>query len=87
MVQVRPDTEKWKWGAASGYEYSDSTIYGFSMLHLHGTGIPDMGDILFMPLTGEVHLKSGSKDRKERGYLSGFSAKNDSAEPGYYYVQ
>lgn len=86
MVQVSPDTEKWEWGAASGYEYSDSTIFGFSMLHLHGTGIPDMGDILFMPTVGETKLTAGTKDRKETGYLSGFSHKNESAKPGYYSV-
>ncbi|TKG94946.1 glycoside hydrolase family 92 protein [Puteibacter caeruleilacunae] len=86
MVQVSPDTEKWKWGAASGYEYSDSTIYGFSMLHLHGTGIPDMGDILFMPTVGKVQLESGKKDRSEPGYLSGFSHNNECAFPGYYSV-
>ncbi|MCU4163636.1 GH92 family glycosyl hydrolase [Carboxylicivirga caseinilyticus] len=86
MVQISPDTEKWEWGAASGYEYSDSTIYGFSMLHLHGTGIPDMGDILIMPTVGDLKLHSGSKDKKNKGYLSGFSHANEQASPGYYSV-
>ncbi len=86
MVQLSPDTEKWLWGAASGYEYSDSTIYGFSMTHLHGTGIPDMGDILFMPTVGETHIRAGKKDRTEAGYLSGFSHDNEIAEIAYYSV-
>jgi len=86
MVQLSPDTEKWLWGAASGYEYSDSTIYGFSMTHLHGTGIPDMGDILFMPTVGETHIRAGKKDFSEPGYLSGFSHDNETAEIGYYSV-
>jgi len=86
MVQLSPDTEKWLWGAASGYEYSDSTIYGFSMTHLHGTGIPDMGDILFMPTVGETHIRAGKKDRSEAGYLSGISHDNETAEIGYYSV-
>ncbi len=86
MVQLSPDTEKWEWGAASGYEYSDSTIYGFSMTHLHGTGIPDMGDILFMPTVGPTHIRPGKKDFSEPGYLSKFSHENETAEIGYYSV-
>ncbi|TAJ13518.1 glycoside hydrolase family 92 protein [Marinilabiliaceae bacterium JC017] len=87
MVQISPDTERWDWGAASGYEYSDSTIYGFSMTHLHGTGIPDMGDILFMPTVGQTHIRSGKKDFSEPGYLSRFSHDNEKAEVNYYSVQ
>ncbi len=86
MVVVSPDTEKKEWGAASGYEYSDGTLYGFSFLHLHGTGIPDMGDILLQPRVGEVHLNPGTKDLKEKGYLSRFSHTRESASPGYYSV-
>jgi len=86
MVQLSPDTEKWNWGAASGYEYSDSTIYGFSMTHLHGTGIPDMGDILFMPTVGKLHIRSGEKDLSEEGYLSSFSHDNEISEVNYYSV-
>lgn len=86
MVQLSPDTEKWEWGAASGYEYSDSTIYGFSMTHLHGTGIPDMGDILFMPTVGPTHIRPGKRDFSEPGYLSKFSHENETAEIGYYSV-
>ena len=52
MVQFSPDTEKELWETASGYEYSDSTIMGFSLTHLNGTGIPDLGDFLFMPQVG-----------------------------------
>lgn len=86
MVVLSPDTEKKEWGAASGYEYSDGTLYGFSFLHLHGTGIPDMGDILLQPRVGEVRLNPGTKDLKEKGYLSRFSHARESASPGYYSV-
>ena len=61
MVQLSPDTEKALWETASGYEYSDPTIFGFSLTHLSGTGIPDLGDFLFMPQVGEVKLVSGTK--------------------------
>jgi predicted alpha-1,2-mannosidase len=86
MVVVSPDTDIKDWGAASGYEYTDGAIYGFSMLHLHGTGIPDMGDILFQPTVGELRLNPGTKDLKEKGYISRFSHEREAASPGYYAV-
>lgn len=86
MVQVSPDTEKKLWGAASGYEYSDSTMYGFSMLHLHGTGIPDMGDVLVVPQTGKLRLNPGKKGTPDSGYQSRFSHDEESAEVNNYSV-
>ena len=56
-VQLSPDTRLEGWDASSGYHFSDSTIYGFSHTHLSGTGIGDMGDILFLPFTGEINGK------------------------------
>src|SRR4051795_1078913 len=49
MIQLSPDTDTTNWGTASGYEYSDPTIQGFSLTHLSGTGCPDLGDFLFVP--------------------------------------
>src|SRR5215468_4780344 len=46
FVQVSPDTRTEGWDACSGYHYSDSTIMGFSHLHLSGTGCADLADIL-----------------------------------------
>ena len=39
QIQLSPDngTQGWDW--CSGYHYSDSTLAGFSHLHLSGTGI------------------------------------------------
>ncbi|MCA9242020.1 MAG: hypothetical protein KDA37_17540, partial [Planctomycetales bacterium] len=34
MVQLSPDTERDLWETASGYEYSDPSIMGFSLTHL-----------------------------------------------------
>src|SRR5574344_1545757 len=58
-VQLSPDTRVGNWDACSGYHYSDSTIIGFSHTHLSGTGIGDLGDILFMPVTGKVKMAKG----------------------------
>ena len=60
MVQLGPDTDMKSWETASGYEYSDSVIIGFSMQHLSGTGIPDLGDFLFMPSTGKPEFVPGT---------------------------
>ncbi len=86
MVQLSPDTRTEGWDACSGYHYTDSVILGFSHTHLSGTGIGDMGDILIMPFSGEVSLKSGYKEGKGIGYKSSFKKENEHARPGYYSV-
>ena len=77
MVQLSPDTRTDNWDGSSGYHYSDDIIYGFSMTHLSGTGIPDGCDILLMPTVGDVDLEN---------YRSTYSHSNEKAEPGYYSV-
>jgi predicted alpha-1,2-mannosidase len=76
MVQLSPDTHLMGWEASSGYHYGDSVIYGFSHTHLSGTGIGDMGDILFLPFTGERHDSLAATFAKE----------TEKASPGYYAV-
>ena len=87
MVQLSPDTEKELWETASGYEYSDPTILGFSLTHLTGTGIPDLGDFLFVPQTAEPRLVSGTKNDPESGYQSRYSHDEETASAGYYKVK
>src|SRR4051812_21448058 len=87
MVQLSPDTEKELWETASGYEYSDPTILGFSLTHLTGTGIPDLGDFLFVPQIGEPRLASGTKSDPGSGYQSRFSHDDETASAGYYQVK
>jgi predicted alpha-1,2-mannosidase len=86
MIQPGPDTEMQLWETASGYEYSDSLIIGFSMTHLNGTGIPDLGDFLFMPSVGRPKLVPGPKAHPDSGYRSPYSHASESASPGYYRV-
>ncbi|MCF7974611.1 MAG: hypothetical protein K9N55_12400, partial [Phycisphaerae bacterium] len=73
MVQLSPDTRTLGWDACAGYHYSDSSILGFSHTHLSGTGIGDLGDILFMPCTGEPKIEPGPEDDPDAGYRSRFS--------------
>ena len=86
MVQVSPDngTNGWDW--CSGYHYSDAIVSGFSNLHLSGTGIGDLADILFMPTNKEVDLTGSYEKPADRPYASKYSHKRESAEPGYYSV-
>ncbi len=86
MVQLSPDTRTLGWDACGGYHYSDSSIIGFSHTHLNGTGIGDLGDILFMPFVGEAHHVPGPEDDPDKGFRSRFSHENEQAEPGYYRV-
>ena len=53
-VQVSPDTRTEGWDGCSGYHYTDNTVMGFSHTHLSGTGCPDLGDLLIMPVTGSL---------------------------------
>ena len=85
-VQLGPVnlTEGWDW--CSGYHYSDSTIIGFSHTHLSGTGIGDLGDVMMMPVTGEVPMSKGIHGNQASGYYSLFSHDQEVARPGYYSV-
>lgn len=70
-IQISPDSDSKDYDCAAGYKYSKPKIMGFSLTHLSGTGIPDLGDFLFLPGTGRPHP-------------SGFSHDAESASPGYY---
>ncbi len=59
MVQLSPDTKTKTWNNCSGYHYADKSILGFSHTHYSGTGEGGGADILFMPTTGDIILKSG----------------------------
>ena len=86
MVQVSPDNGKSGWDWCSGYNYSDSIIAGFSQLHLSGTGIGDLADILLMPVNKEVDLTTEVKEQSDIPYKSHYSHAAEEAVPGYYRV-
>ena len=90
MIQLSPDTQikprKEAYGWAAGYRYDDSTIVGFSHTHFSGTGHSDLGDVLLMPIAGEVKLERGDANKLDSGYTSRFNHEGEIAEPGYYAV-
>lgn len=87
MIQISPDTEDDLWDTASGYEYSDSSIIAFSLTHFSGTGIPDLGDIRFMPQIGKPWFVQGPKNNPDSGYRARFSHADEVASAGYYSVK
>ncbi len=87
QVQLSPDngTQGWDW--CSGYHYSDSVLAGFSHLHLSGTGIGDLADISFLPVTKDVTFVNGEKNADfVARYAGKYSHDDEVAEPGYYSV-
>jgi len=84
MVQLSPDTRDNTWDGSSGYHYSDTSLLGFSMNHLTGTGCPDLGNVLLIPTTGELKLTPGANPGE--GYRTRFSHADETARPGYYSV-
>ena len=85
-IQISPDTDEHFYDCASGYKWNRNSIQGFSLTHLSGTGIPDMGDFLFMPIMGKVKLAPGTDDNPDEGYRSRFTHSDEEAHPGYYRV-
>ena len=90
MIQLSPDTampdfkHAYKW--AAGYQYGDPTIMGFSHTHFSGSGHSDLGDVLVMPIAGEVRLDPGDADKPGSGYRSRFSHATEVEQAGYYAV-
>jgi putative alpha-1,2-mannosidase len=96
-VQLSPDTDTIPYAVngkynpdaykyCAGYQYTDSTIVGFSHTHFSGTGHSDLGDILIMPTIGKLKLNPGTASNPNSGYRSNFSHQQEFAEPNYYRV-
>ena len=86
MVQPSPDNGRGGWDWCSGYHISDTLIAGFGQLHLSGTGIGDLTDILLMPTSKAVNVSLFGKTRDSLPYVSTFHHGDEMARPGYYSV-
>jgi predicted alpha-1,2-mannosidase len=83
-VQLGPNNPTQGWDWCSGYHYSDSILIGFAHTHLSGTGIGDLGDILFMPVSGDF---VPSKNEKEQySWQAKYTHQNETVKPGYYSI-
>ena len=86
-IQISPDTDDTDYDTAAGYKYNKPTLMGFSLTHLSGTGIPDLGDFLFTPGTGDCHYGApGTHEDHAEGFRSAYSHDREWASPGYYAV-
>ena len=97
LVQLSPDTDTVPHNVngtyqprayeyCAGYQHRDSSIVGFSHTHFNGTGHSDLGDILIMPITGDVKFNPGTAEDPDSGYRSRFTHDTEKASPGYYSV-
>lgn len=84
LVQLGPTSIPQTWDWTSGYHISDTTIIGFSHMHLSGTGIGDLSDIVLMPVVGSVNHDRGTHESYNTGMWSYFSRVNERCAPGYY---
>ncbi|WP_256639820.1 GH92 family glycosyl hydrolase [Streptomyces murinus] len=75
MVQFSPDT-----GHNTGYDYTQSRIRGFSLVHLSGVGCRIGGDLPVLPTIGDVTQTDDAK------YAAAFAHGDETASPGYYRV-
>lgn len=98
MVQLSPETNKLKMFTAdgsynaeayrycSGYQFDDTTIFGFSHTHFSGTGHSDLGDILILPVVEPINSEN-SKLKSAKGFSDIFSHDQEKASPGFYSVK
>ncbi|HEX7367447.1 MAG TPA: GH92 family glycosyl hydrolase [Pelobium sp.] len=87
MVQLGPNNLSKGWDWCSGYHDSDPTIIGFAQTHLSGTGIADLGDIIFMP-AGKIPARPANDTASfAKTYFSKFNKRTEKVMPGYYRVQ
>jgi predicted alpha-1,2-mannosidase len=80
-VQLGPNNETQGWDWCSGYHYSDSILIGFSHTRLSGTGIGDLGDVVFMPVTDDFKPDA---DTIPYPWKSKYSHEKELAQAGYY---
>ncbi len=77
IVQAGADTGRKGWTYCGGYQFNDSRVILFSQTHISGTGVPDCGDVAFLPFCENYDYLKGSS----------FQKKNEKASVGYYSVK
>lgn len=82
MVQLSPDTQAApEYDKASGYDYNDSHLCGFSHTRLSGTGACDLIDLLLMPTVRRQFLSPTENP------WSMLNHSKELARPGYYSIE
>lgn len=81
-IQLGPNNDKEAWDWCSGYHYSDSVLIGFAHTHLSGTGIGDLGDLLFMPVSDDFNFEKDNDSPYPWQAL--YSHDDETVAAGYY---
>ncbi len=79
MMQWSPDTSPDLVQSGGGYSYADSTINGFSLTHLSGSGCAAYGDVPVLPTVGAIGSDPATT-------IAPFSHASEHAAPGRYAV-
>jgi len=83
-VQLGPKNPTRGWDWCSGYHYSDSVLIGFSHTQLSGTGIGDLGDLLFMPIGNDYTPKITEENPYD--WQAKYTHGREVVKPGYYSI-
>ncbi|HTJ42841.1 MAG TPA: GH92 family glycosyl hydrolase [Kofleriaceae bacterium] len=88
LVKVGPDTNG-PYGTVgflhfSGYWDGDDRVQGFSHLHLHGAGVPDLGNLSLMPVPGAMF---DAQKTSVRDYEAHFEKSDEVAGAAEYRVK
>lgn len=75
MVQAAPIGGGRHWSFCSGYNYEAKELKGFAQTAISGTGVPELGDVLILPVRDAASTAHRLDKGSERG------------EPGYYAVR
>ena len=75
MVQAAPVTGRDSGRYSAQYNHEDEYFFGFTQNVLAGTGVPDLGDVLILPVSGEKESYRLKADKT-----------SERAEPGYYAI-
>ena len=76
MTQAAPATGRQSARYCAQYVYDDDVFFGFTQNILAGTGVPDLGDVLILPVAGQ-----------KRSYQLRADKSSECAEPGYYSIR
>lgn len=83
MIHPGPDTRVAAGASSfqhcSGYSWDDDLVTAFSLVRMHGTGVPDYGNLGIMPVVGV-----SDAIRNETGRMAKFAHADESASVGRY---
>ena len=80
FVQPGPESGDDGWGYCSGYRFEDKVFSGFAQTAISGTGVGDLGDLLFMPFIGEAQSATNF-------YECPVKKETEKYAPGYYAIE